>query len=127
MARLATTHDIFNAIAEPARRDLLALLARGEQAVTAIVTAVQLAQPSVSKHLRVLTEVGLVRVRRLGRQRLYSVNADALLPMHQWVSQFEALWDKQLQSIKAAAEAEARLAAHRSVHPPETQTKKDRP
>jgi DNA-binding transcriptional ArsR family regulator len=122
MARLATTHDIFNAIAEPARRDLLSLLARGEQAVTAIVTAVQLAQPSVSKHLRVLTEVGLVRVRRIGRQRLYSVNADALIPMHQWVSQFEALWDKQLLSIKTAAEAEAR---RQSIHHPSTTSPKD--
>lgn len=108
MARLATTHDIFNAVAEPARRDVLALLARGERAVGAIVDALRLAQPAVSKHLRVLAEVGLVRVRKLGRQRVYSINAEALRPMHDWVSQFEALWDKQLHDIKAAAEAKAR-------------------
>lgn len=104
MARLATTHDVFNAIAEPARRDILSLLARGERAVTAIVDTLRLAQPAVSKHLRVLGEVGLVRVRQMGRQRIYAVNAEALRPMHQWTSQFEVLWEKQLTDIKSAAE-----------------------
>lgn len=117
MARLATTYDVFNAIAEPARRDVLALLAKGEHAVGAIVTALQLAQPTVSKHLRVLAEVGLVRARQAGRQRVYSVNADGLKPIHAWASQFEALWDKQLQSIKALAEEKARRATH---HRPKT-------
>ena len=108
MARLATNFDVFNALAEPARRDILTLLIRGEQAVNAIVEVLRLAQPSVSKHLRVLTDVRLLNVRQRGRQRVYSVNADALQPMHQWVTQFEALWDKQLRGIKAAAEQKAR-------------------
>ncbi len=111
MARLATTHDIFNAVADPVRRDLLDLLARGERAVGALVDALRLAQPSVSKHLRVLADVGVVRVRKLGRQRLYSINAEALRPMHDWVSQYEAFWDKQLHDIKAAAEEKARRRA----------------
>ena len=111
MPRLATTHDVFNAIAEPARRDVLELLARGERAVNGIVDALRLAQPTVSKHLRVLAEVGLVRVRKEGRQRVYSVNADALRPVDQWVSQFDALYDRQLDAIKTAAEAKARRLA----------------
>ena len=116
MARLATTYDVFNAIAEPARRDILSLLAQGERAVTAIVEALRLAQPAVSKHLRVLGEVGLVRARQVGRQRIYAVNAEALRPMHEWTGQFEALWSKQLNEIKSAAEARARKAAAEKRH-----------
>lgn len=111
MARLATTHDAFNAIAEPARREVLELLARGERAVSAIVTALRMTQPAVSKHLRVLAEVGLVRARQMGKQRIYSVNPEALQPIHAWASQFEALWDKQLHAIKAAAERKAQRVA----------------
>lgn len=110
MARLATTHDVFNAIAEPARRQILDLLAAGERAVGDIVDALRMAQPQVSKHLRVLSEVRLVTVRQDGRRRLYSLSAEGLEPIHRWVSQFESHWDKQLQSIKAAAEARARQA-----------------
>jgi DNA-binding transcriptional ArsR family regulator len=77
MARLATTFDVFNALAEPARRDILSLLARGEQAVNVIVEKLRLTQPSVSKHLRVLATVRLVNVRQMGRQRVYAVNLEA--------------------------------------------------
>ncbi len=110
MARLATTFDVFNALAEPARRDILSLLARGEQAVNAIVETLRLTQPSVSKHLRVLATVRLVNVRQMGRQRVYAVNVDTLRPIVDWVGQFDALWEKQLTGIKAAAEAKARAS-----------------
>lgn len=104
MARAATTSDAFNAVAEPRRRDILNYLALQERPVGDIVAALELEQPSVSKHLRVLKDVGLVRARREGRQMLYRVNADAIRPLHEWTSTFERLWQHQLQKLKERAE-----------------------
>jgi DNA-binding transcriptional ArsR family regulator len=107
MPRASTTSDAFNAVAEPRRRDILAYLALQERPVGDIVASLGLEQPSVSKHLRVLREVGLVRVRRDGRQMLYQTNADAIKPLHDWTSKFERFWDHQLLRIKERAEREA--------------------
>src|ERR1700676_2703419 len=104
MARAATTSDAFNAVAEPRRRDILNYLALQERPVGDIVAALELAQPSVSKHLRVLKDVGLVRARRDGRQVLYRVNADAIRPLHEWASTFERLWRHQLHKLKERAQ-----------------------
>ena len=105
MARAATTSDVFNAVAEPRRRDILNYLAMRERSVTEIVDAMEMEQPSVSKHLKVLKGVGLVDVRREGRQMLYKVNAMAIRPLHEWTSTFERLWKHQLLRIKERAEA----------------------
>jgi DNA-binding transcriptional ArsR family regulator len=105
MARAATTSDAFNAVAEPRRRDILNYLAMQERSVTEIVDAMEMAQPSVSKHLKVLKGVGLVEVRREGRQMLYKVNPMTLRPLHEWTSTFERLWRHQLLRIKERAEA----------------------
>ena len=102
--RAATTSDPFNAIAEPRRRDILDYLARRERPVGDIVAALGLAQPSVSKHLRVLRDVGLVDLRRDGRQIFYRTNAKALRPLHEWTSRFERHWRRQLTRIKERAE-----------------------
>jgi DNA-binding transcriptional ArsR family regulator len=104
MPRAATTSDPFNAIAEPRRREILNYLAPHERPVADIVAALGLAQPSVSKHLRVLRDVGLVDVRRDGRQMFYRTNAQGIRPLHEWTSQFERYWRKQLTRIKARAE-----------------------
>jgi DNA-binding transcriptional ArsR family regulator len=104
MARAATTSDPFNAVAEPRRRDILEYLANDEREVGQIVLALRLEQPSVSKHLRVLREVGLVRVRRNGRHMLYKTNAAALRPLHEWTGFFEKLWTQQLNRVKDRAE-----------------------
>ena len=108
MARAATTSDPFNAVAEPRRRQILAFLAADERQVGEIVVAIGLDQPSVSKHLGVLRRVGLVRVRRNGRHRLYRTNAEALKPMHDWTETFERFWSHQLNRVKERAEAQAR-------------------
>ncbi len=108
MARAATTSDAFNAIAEPRRRDILNYLAPKERPVGDIVTSLNLPQPSVSKHLRVLHRVGLVRVRRNGRHMFYRTNADAIRPMHEWAQTFERYWSHQLNRIKERAEAKAK-------------------
>src|SRR5579871_5567194 len=108
MARAATTSDAFNAVAEPRRREILSFLVLGERPVGDIVTNLHLDQPSVSKHLRVLREVGLVRMRCNGRQKLYSTNADGLRPVHEWTSTFERYWTHQLHRIKDRAERAAR-------------------
>jgi DNA-binding transcriptional ArsR family regulator len=105
MARAATTSDPFNAVAEPRRRDILNFLAMDERSVTEIVDAMAMEQPSVSKHLKVLKDVGLVEARREGRQMLYKVNAMAIRPLHEWTSKFERLWKHQLLRIKERAEA----------------------
>jgi DNA-binding transcriptional ArsR family regulator len=105
VARAATTSDAFNAVAEPRRRDILNYLAMQERSVTEIVDAMEMGQPSVSKHLKVLKGVGLVEVRRDGRQMLYRVNAMAIRPLHEWTSTFERLWKHQLLRIKERAEA----------------------
>ncbi len=107
MPRAATTTDAFNAIAEPRRRDILALLADGERPVGAIVDALRLPQPSVSKHLRVLLDVGLVDVRRDGRQAFYRMDATQLKTIHDWTRMFEQHWQQQLRRIKARAERRA--------------------
>jgi len=107
MARAPTTSDAFNAVAEPRRRQILDLLARGERPVGDVVASLGLAQPQVSKHLRVLREVGLVTVRGSGQQRLYKLNADRLKPIHDWVRTFEPFWDHQLDRIKERAERKA--------------------
>jgi DNA-binding transcriptional ArsR family regulator len=105
VARAATTSDVFNAIAETRRRDILTLLAFEERSVTDLVAALECAQPSVSKHLRVLSDVGLVRARRDGKRVLYRTNADAIKPLHDWTSTFQQLWKQQLSRVKARAEA----------------------
>ncbi|MGA8873511.1 MAG: metalloregulator ArsR/SmtB family transcription factor [Candidatus Acidiferrales bacterium] len=108
MARAATTSDAFNAVAEPRRREILNYLALEERPVGDIVARLQLEQPSVSKHLRVLRDVGLVRVRRDGRRMLYRTNADGIRPLHEWAGMFEKLWRHQLQQVKERAEAKVK-------------------
>jgi len=107
MARAATTSDAFNAVAEPRRREILNYLALQERPVGDIVDSLGYEQPSVSKHLRVLRDVGLVHVRRNGRQMLYRTNAEAIRPLHEWASKFERFWRHQLARIKERAEAKA--------------------
>src|SRR4030081_2480202 len=104
MARAATTSDAFNAVAEPRRRDILNYLALQERPVGEIVATLGMEQPSVSKHLRVLKDVGLVRARREGRQMFYCTNAEAIRPLHEWASTFERLWKQQLQRVKERAQ-----------------------
>jgi DNA-binding transcriptional ArsR family regulator len=99
MPRSPTTADAFNAVAEPRRRQILDLLARGERPVNAVVAALGLAQPQVSKHLRVLRAVGLVTVRGAGQRRLYRLNADRLKPIHDWVKSFERFWHERLDRL----------------------------
>jgi DNA-binding transcriptional ArsR family regulator len=105
MARAATTSDPFNAVAEPRRRDILNYLAMQERAVGEIVAGLGIEQPSVSKHLNVLRNVGLVHVRRNGRHKLYRTNAEAIKPMHDWTKTFERYWQHQLSRIKERAES----------------------
>jgi DNA-binding transcriptional ArsR family regulator len=104
VARAATTSDAFNAVAEPRRREILNFLASQERNVSDIVAGLGLEQPSVSKHLRVLKDVGLVQARRDGRQMLYRINAEAIRPLHEWVSTFERFWKHQLLRVKERAE-----------------------
>jgi len=104
MARAATTSDVFNAVAEPRRREILALLAAREWAVGDVVERLKMDQPSVSKHLRA---TGLVHMRCQGRQKFYRTNAEALRPLHDWTSTFERYWGLQLNRIKQRAEAAA--------------------
>ena len=99
MARAATTADAFNAVAEPRRRLILDLLAGGERPVNDLVALLGLAQPLVSKHLRVLREVGLVNVRDDGRQRLYRLNGHALKPIHDWVKTYELSWSQRFDRL----------------------------
>lgn len=109
MPRAATTTDVFNAIAEPRRRQIIELLARrGELAVGALVLALGLPQPSVSKHLGVLLEVGVVSVDKSGRQRVYRLNAQELKSVYDWAKAFEHFWSHQLDRIKERAEEKAR-------------------
>jgi DNA-binding transcriptional ArsR family regulator len=99
MARAATTTDAFNAVAEPRRRQILDLLAGGERPVNDLVAELGLAQPQVSKHLRVLREVGAVDVRDEGRQRLYRINGVALKPIHDWVKTYERSWTERFEQL----------------------------
>jgi DNA-binding transcriptional ArsR family regulator len=104
MARAATTTDTFNAVAEPRRREILDLLADGERPVNDLVRELGLGQPQVSKHLRVLREVGAVRVREHGRQRLYRLNGRALKPIHDWVKDYERTWSERFEQLDAVLE-----------------------
>ena len=106
VARASTTSDPFNAIAEPRRRHILELVAAEERSVNEIATALELGQPSVSKHLQVLLNVGLVTTRRDGRRILYRTNADRLRTIHDWAGMFARHWRGQLRRIKAHAEEE---------------------
>jgi DNA-binding transcriptional ArsR family regulator len=108
MARAATTSDAFNAVAEPRRREILNYIAMQERPVGDIVASLGLEQPSISKHLRVLRDVGLVSERRVGRQILYRTNAEAIRPLHEWTKTFEQYWGHQLNRIKERAEAKAK-------------------
>jgi DNA-binding transcriptional ArsR family regulator len=104
MARAATTTDAFNAVAEPRRRQILDALAGGERPVNDLVRTLGLAQPLVSKHLRVLREVGAVKVRGQGRQRLYRLNGQALKPIHDWVKGYERSWSERLERLDVVLE-----------------------
>ena len=104
MARAATTADTFNAVAEPRRRAILDALADGERSVNDLVAELGLAQPQVSKHLKVLREVGAVGVREDGRRRLYRINGEALKPIHDWVVGFEELWSERFDRLYAVLE-----------------------
>jgi DNA-binding transcriptional ArsR family regulator len=108
MARAATASDAFNAVAEPRRREILRYLVQEERAVGDIVVGLGIEQPSVSKHLKVLRQVGLVRVRRNGRHMFYRTNAEAIRPMHEWTKTFERFWQYQLTRVKERAEAKSR-------------------
>src|SRR5690242_7343828 len=99
MARAATTTDAFNAVAEPRRRQILDLLAGAERPVNELVALLGLAQPQVSKHLRVLREVGLVNARDEGRQRMYSLNGAPLKPIHDWVATYEQTWTERFDAL----------------------------
>src|SRR5688500_17332385 len=101
MARAATTSDVFNAIAEAQRREILVLLRDGERAVTELARELGIAQPGASKHLRVLREVGLVRDRKAGKQRLYGLDARGLRPVHEWAAGFERLWNERFDRLDA--------------------------
>jgi DNA-binding transcriptional ArsR family regulator len=99
MARAATTSDVFNAIAEPQRREILLLLRAGELPVTELARELGMAQPGASKHLRVLREVGLVRDRKSGKQRLYGLDARGLRPVHEWAGGFERFWNESFDRL----------------------------
>ena len=104
MARTATTADAFNAVAEPRRRQILDVLAGGERPVNDLVRVLGLAQPQVSKHLRVLREVGAVHVRNEGRQRVYHLNGQALKPIHDWVKDYERSWSERFDQLDVVLE-----------------------
>src|SRR5579859_8062744 len=104
MPRASSTSDSFNAVAEPRRRDILSYLALQERSVSDIMHAIEMHQPSVSKHLKVLKDVGLVAARREGRQMLYKVNAAAIRPLWEWTNTFERMWRHQLARVKENAE-----------------------
>ena len=113
MARAATTADAFNAVAEPRRRQILDALADGERPVNDLVHALGMAQPQVSKHLRVLREVGAVKVRDEGRQRLYRLNGQALKPIHDWVKSYERSWSERFDQLDAVLEELIQKGARR--------------
>jgi len=100
MARAATTSDVFNAIAEPQRREILMLLRAGEWPVTELAQELGMTQPGASKHLRVLREVGLVRDRKAGKQRLYGLEANGLRPIHEWTGGFEQFWNESFDRLE---------------------------
>jgi DNA-binding transcriptional ArsR family regulator len=99
VARASTTSDVFNAVADVHRRQILDALMTGERAVGAIVNALSMSQPQVSKHLRVLSEVGLVKCRAEGRHRLYRLEPARLRPLHDWVARYQQAWDDRLDRM----------------------------
>ena len=104
MARVATTADAFNAVAEPRRRQILDVLASGERPVNDLARALGMTQPQVSKHLRVLRKVGAVEVRDQGRQRLYRLNGQALKPIHDWVRRYQDSWTERFEQLDGVLE-----------------------
>jgi len=112
MPRAAANTDVFNAVPESRRRDILVFLAAGERSVNDIVAEMGLPQPSVSKHLKVLRDVGLVNLRRDGRQIFYATNVDAIRPLHEWARTFERYWRHQLNRVKERAERNSAGSAH---------------
>ena len=112
MARAATTTDAFNAVAEPRRREILDLLAGGERSVTELVESLGLSQPLVSKHLRVLREVGLVRVRDEGRQRFYRLDGKPLRSIATWLAPFERSWSERFDALDDVLEELKHKEAH---------------
>ena len=119
MARARTTSDVFNAVAEPQRREILRFLLERERPVNEVADGLSLEQPAVSKHLRVLRDVGLVQVRRDGRHKFYRTRAEGLRPIHEWSAMFERYWGHQLLRVKQRAE---RLA--QSDRPDKPQSRK---
>lgn len=117
MARAATTSDVFNAVAEPRRREILLFLLDRERPVMDVVEHLHLEQPAVSKHLRVLRDVGLVRVRCNGRQKFYQTRAEAIRPLHEWATIFERYWSHQLLRVKERAEEVARAGETKTQKP----------
>ncbi|SFJ55825.1 ArsR/SmtB family transcription factor [Planctomicrobium piriforme] len=114
MPRASTRSDVFNAIAEPRRRQIIDLLSRHRGlAVGAIVLALGLPQPTISKHLNVLKDVGLVSVSKQGQSRVYDLNYEQLRPVYDWVKTFEQHWDHQLDRIRARAEKRAQAVSHK--------------
>src|ERR1700722_1131091 len=114
VARAATTSDVFNAVAEPRRREIVNLLARGaERDVNEMVLKLGLPQPAVSKHLGVLRKVGVVAVHKAGQRRLYRMNPQELKPVHDWIQNLERFWTDHLTSIKEVAEQKAKQLAAR--------------
>jgi DNA-binding transcriptional ArsR family regulator len=112
MARAATTTDAFNAVAEPRRRQILELIAQVERPVSDLVELLGVAQPQVSKHLRVLREVGAVSVRDEGRQRFYRLNGHALKPIHDWVKRYERTWSERFDALDVVLEELKRQEEH---------------
>ena len=104
MARAATTTDAFNAVAEPRRRQILDVLAGGERRVNDLVALLGVPQPQVSKHLKVLREVGLVRVREEGRERIYRLEGEPLKPIHDWVKNYERMWNERFDRLDQVLE-----------------------
>lgn len=117
MARTPTTSDAFNAVAEPQRRRIIDLLAQGEQSVNDIAAALNMRQPQVSKHLRVLREVGLVSARGEGQHRLYSLNSEALRPIYEWVTPYERFWRDSYERLEHLLDE---LQSRSSGNEPET-------
>lgn len=124
MARATTTSDVFNAIAEPRRREIISLLNDGQEwAVNDVVARVKIAQPAVSKHLGVLRKVGVVTVVKRGQQRLYRLHAAQLKPIHDWVKVYERYWSRQLDLIKERAEQKAMERIARENEPPKPKSR----
>jgi DNA-binding transcriptional ArsR family regulator len=126
MARAATTTDVFNAVAEPRRREIIALLANGQDwAVNDVVVRMRMAQPAVSKHLGVLHKVGVVTRIKRGQHRIYRLEAAQLKPIHDWAKTFERYWNNQIDRIKERAEQKAldRIARENTKHRTRDETK----